>query len=172
MSDGLVRPEDWDDPVQLPDVGTVRRVLVPFDGSHHAERALAWAALAAAAAEAEVVVMVAYEPPLTKKGRGGTYVEAIRDALDDEAKALAAEAVELLSAAGCRARGVVIRGEAAAATLETFETDDCDLVVLGRRGLSSELAGIAGTLERFRSSLQGGVAEKVARHADVAVMVV
>lgn len=116
--------------------------------------------------------MVAYEPPLTKKGRGGTYVEAIRDALDDEAKALAAEAVELLTAAGCRARGVVIRGEAAAATLETVETDDCDLVVLGRRGLSSELAGIAGTLERFRSSLQGGVAEKVARHADVAVMVV
>ena len=172
MSEPLLRPEDWEQPVAISDLDNVESVLVPFDGSHAAERALAWAELITRVTNAEVVVMVAYEPPLTKKGRGALYVDEIRAALDDEAQALATEAVELLIGRGRRARGIVVRGEPAAAALETAEAEACDLIVLGRRGLTSELAGFAGTLEKVRSALQGGVAEKVARHADVAVMVV
>ena len=47
-----------------------------------------------------------------------------------------------------------------------------DLIVIGRRGLSSELTGIGGSMERLRSSLGGGVTERVARYADAPVMVV
>jgi nucleotide-binding universal stress UspA family protein len=136
----MLRPDDWEDPVVIPDLPAMARILVPFDGSHTAERALAWAELLAGASGAEIVVMVAYQPPLTKKGRGATYVEAMRDEMQAESESLANEAV--------------------------------DLIVIGRRGLSSELTGIGGSMERLRSSLGGGVTERVARYADAPVMVV
>ncbi len=172
MNEPLTRPDDWDEPVMLPEIRSIQRVLVPFDGSHCAERALAWSVLLATTASAEVVVMVAFEPPLTKRGRGSDYVEAMRTALDEEARQLATEAVQLLLDRGCRARGIVIAGEPAASALDTAESEDCNVIVIGRRGLSSETAGLAGALERFRSAMQGGVAEKVARHAEIPVMVV
>lgn len=172
MSDTLLRPDDWDEPVVVPDVDELTTVVVPFDGSHSSERALAWGELVARGAGAEVVVVVAFEAPLTKKGRGAIYVDDMRAALEAEAKALAAEAVETLAARGTKARGIVVQGEASAATLDVAETENAQLIVLGRRGLAHELPGVAGSLERFRSTMSGGVAERVARHADVAVMVV
>ena len=172
MSEQLLRPDDWDEPVQIPDPPEVSAVLVPFDGSHSAERALAWAEGMVSASGGEVIVMVAYEPPLTKKGRGSSYVEAITAAMEEEAKLLAAEAVELLVSRGVRSRGIVVRGEASAAALDTAESEGCAAVVLGRRGLSTELEGLAGALERLRSAVHGGVSERVARLAQIPVMVV
>ena len=37
------RPADWESPVVVPEAEVPERILVPFDGSHNAERALAWA---------------------------------------------------------------------------------------------------------------------------------
>lgn len=45
-------------------------------------------------------------------------------------------------------------------------------IILGRRGLTSELSGVPGAVERARASLSGGVAERVVRHAPTAVLVV
>lgn len=168
----MLRPDDWEDPVVIPDLPAMARILVPFDGSHTAERALAWAELLAGASGAEIVVMVAYQPPLTKKGRGATYVEAMRDEMQAESESLANEAVELVRSRGGASRGIVVRGEAAAAALDVAETESVDLIVIGRRGLSSELTGLGGSMERLRSSLGGGVTERVARYADAPVMVV
>ena len=107
----MLRPDDWEDPVVIPDLPAMARILVPFDGSHTAERALAWAELLAGASGAEIVVMVAYQPPLTKKGRGATYVEAMRDEMQAESESLANEAVELVRSRGGASRGIVVRGE-------------------------------------------------------------
>lgn len=172
MTDALLRPDDWDEPVSVPELDALSTIVVPFDGSHSAERALAWGELVAGNAGAEVVVVVAYEPPLTKKGRGAIYVEDMRAALAEEAHVLAEEAVALIVQRGGRARGVVVEGEASAATLDVADTEAAQLIVLGRRGLAYELPGMAGGLERFRSAMGGGVAERVARHAEIAVMVV
>jgi nucleotide-binding universal stress UspA family protein len=171
MSD-LTRPDDWDLPIRVPELGRLERILVPFDGSHTAERALAWSAMLAAAASAEVVVLVGYETPLTKKGRGSTYVESIRNELQVEAHELADEATTELLGRGVSARGIVTRGEPAAAVLQIAEDEDVDLIVLGRRGLTSELSGVPGAVERLRSGISGGVAERVVRHAPTAVLVV
>ena len=166
------RPEDWDEPVRLPDVTVPTRLLVPFDGSHNAERALAWAATTASATSGEIVVMVGFEQPLTMRGRGAAYVEAVRDGLEAEARSLAEEAVALLVERGISARGLVVKGDIAHAILDTAEAEACDLLVIGRQGLSSEIGGVAGTLDRMRDMLQGGVADKVVRHSPVPVLVV
>jgi nucleotide-binding universal stress UspA family protein len=168
----LARPDDWDDPVSLSEVETPQRVLVPFDGSHNSERALSWARLLALKAGAEVVVTVAFEQPLTMRGRGAEHIEAVRDELEAEALTLAQEAVGLLKANGVTARGVVVKGEPARGILEVCESEEADLIIIGRRGLTAELKGPAGVLDRFRDLMQGGVADKVMRHADVPVMVV
>jgi nucleotide-binding universal stress UspA family protein len=161
MSD-LLRPDDWDAPVTVPDVGSLRRIVVAFDGSHPSELALAWADLLAAAADAEVVVLVAFESPLTKRGRGAAYVEGLRTELHDEATELATEAVAALTARGRTARAVVVRGEPAASVVQVAEDEAADLVVMGRRGLTSELPGFPGAVERLRAQLRGGVADRVA----------
>lgn len=166
------RPDDWEAPVSLPDVSTPRRVLVPFDGSHNAERALAWAELIARTAQAEVVVVVAFEQPLTMRGRGAAYIETVRDELSEEATTLATEAVQLLREHSIDARGVVVKGEPARAILDTAEDEEAELIVIGRNGLTAELRGVAGALDRFRELLQGGVTDKVTRHASIPVLVV
>jgi nucleotide-binding universal stress UspA family protein len=168
----LARPDDWDAPVALPEVNTPRRILIPFDGSHNAERALSWVRLIATRADAEVVVVVAYEQPLTMRGRGAAYVETVRDELADEAMHLATEAVDLLAGTGVSARGVVVKGEPARAILDTADDEECDVIVIGRHGLTAELRGVASALDRFRDLLQGGVTDKVTRHATIPVLVV
>jgi nucleotide-binding universal stress UspA family protein len=168
----LARPDDWDDPVRLPDVNTPRRILVPFDGSHNAERALSWTRLVATTADAEVVVVVAFEQPLTVRGRGAAYIETVREELETEAVHLATEAVELLKATGVAAKGVVVKGEPARAILDTADDERCDVIIIGRHGLTAELRGLAGALDRFRDLLQGGVTDKVTQHASIPVLVV
>ena len=90
MSD---RPDDWGDPVVIPEMSRPRKILVPFDGSHNAERALAWSLLAGLNNDAEVIVLVAFDPPLTVRGRGAAYVEEMKATLEAEAKELAEESV-------------------------------------------------------------------------------
>jgi nucleotide-binding universal stress UspA family protein len=166
------RPDDWDDPVHLADVSPPRRLLVPFDGSHNSERALSWAKLVASNTNAEIVVMVAFEQPITMRGRGAAYIETIRDELQAEALHLAEESVALLTGSGVSARGVVVKGEPARAVLDTVDDESCDLIVMGRHGLTAELRGVASALDRFRDLLQGGVTDKVTQHALIPVLVV
>jgi nucleotide-binding universal stress UspA family protein len=168
----LARPHDWEAPVTLPAVSAPARILVPFDGSHCAERALSWAATVADAAGSEIVVVVAYEQPMTMRGRGASYVEMARDELASEARELASESVQLLTSRGLSARGVVVRGDPALAILETAEEEEVGLIICGRMGLTAEMGGISGAVSRIRGLLTGGVAEKIHRHSSVPVLLV
>jgi nucleotide-binding universal stress UspA family protein len=168
----LARPDDWDVPLTLPETTTPRRVVVPVDGSHNSERAMSWAKMLAQAAPAEVIVVVAYEQPLTMRGRGATWIETVRDELAEEAAHLATEAVELLVAQGVQARGIVVKGEPARAILDTADDEGIDVIVMGRTGLTAELRGMGSALDRFRDLLQGGVTDKVVRHSNIPVLVV
>jgi nucleotide-binding universal stress UspA family protein len=166
------RPPDWHEPVVLPEVTAPRRILVAFDGSHNAERALAWAAYVGARTEIETVVAVAYEQPMTMRGRGAAYIEEARAQLELEATELATEAVDLLHRHELTARGIVVKGDVAHSLLDMAETEGCDLIVIGRQGITSEVGGVAGAVGRVRDMLEGGVTAKVARHARVPVLVV
>ena len=166
MSDDRSTPATSDpgqEPLEIPEVkGRIERVLVPVDGSPGSERALAYASLVAGVASAEIVVVVAYDPPVTiRKKAGPLEVQHERVEMEAEAQELAEEAVTLLAARGHSTRGVVIRGEAAEAVLEIAERDAADLIVMGRRGHG-----------RLKGLLVGSVSERVARHADVPVLLV
>ncbi|MGZ8571089.1 MAG: universal stress protein [Actinomycetota bacterium] len=168
MSD--LRPHDWNEPVVVPESDPPRTVLVPFDGSHTAERALAWSVLVAHNNDAEVIVVVAFDPPLTVRGRGASYVEEMKATLEGEAHELAEQAVRSLLDRTVNARGKVVRGDVARAILEVADEESVDLIILGRQGVTHEVGG--ATLDRFRALMSGGIAEKVSRHAEVPVLVV
>ena len=175
------RPADWESPVVVPEAEVPERILVPFDGSHNAERALAWARMIALGTGSEVLVLVGYTQPLTMRGRGAAYIEsvredleieALRDELADEAAELAREGVQVLVTAGVQARGIVLKGDITRGILETAAQEGCGLILLGRQGLTAEVGGVSGAAGMIRDLLQGGVSEKVTRHAEVPVVVV
>lgn len=165
----LPRPGDWEAPVALPAAPRPQKVLIPFDGSHTAERALSWGILVAKNNDAEVVVVVAFDPPLTVRGRGAAYVEEMKVELHGEALSLAEESVALLQSQGVNARGVVVRGDVARGILETAEEEGVDMIIIGRQGVTHEMGD---ALDKFRALMSGGIAEKVSRHAAVPVLMV
>lgn len=162
-------PQDWDQPVQLPAVDAkFADILVPFDGSHSSELALVYAAALAGSTGGEVVVMVAYDPPITMRRRGSLTLDSIRSEMEEEAHGLATESIGLLTGRGVKARGVVVRGAVVDAILDTADSEASDIIIMGRRGLSSEMRAYGG-----RPVLgHGSVADKVTKHAKIPVVVV
>ncbi len=131
------------------------RILLAYDGSDGAKRALD-AVLALAPGSARVTVVgVAEGIPLF--GHAGTLPspeqEAERDRTLDEAR-------EALAAQGLTVGLETRAGDPATAILDVAEKDGCDLIVLGTRGL--------GTAERW---LVGSVSDKVLHHAHCSVLV-
>jgi nucleotide-binding universal stress UspA family protein len=162
-------PTDWNDPVSIPDVDTgFDLVMVPFDGSRSAERALAYATRLADITGAEVVVVVGYDPPVTVRRRGALTLESLRAEMEEEANELATEAVEAIHSRGQRARGIVVRGDIVDAILETAEAESADILILGRQGLSHEMR----TKGNLRELGHGSVTDRVVRLASIPVLVV
>lgn len=161
MSEGDAREQEWswEAPVRMPDVKQeVNTILVAVDGSEGSEKALAYAALLAGVTGAEVVVLTAYNPPMTVRRRGILAVEAARTEMEEDAKEIAAEAAQLLLDRDFETRAIVSKGDPVQAILEAAADEHADVVVLGRRGLS--------TLEGL---MLGSVSERVARLARVPV---
>ncbi len=159
MSDEGTTPVDDDEPLRIPEIDTtMERILCPVDGSEGSEISLAWADAISSVTDAEIVVVVACDPPVTIRRRGILEVEHLRVEMEEDAKEIATEAIELLLARGRRARAIVVVGEPVEAILETSQTEDVDLIVMGRRGRG-----------RLPGALVGSVSEKVARHAPVPV---
>jgi nucleotide-binding universal stress UspA family protein len=153
-------PDDWDEPVEIPEINReIGRILVPFDGSAGSERGLAYAELVAQIASAEIVIVVAFDPPMTVRRRGILLVEQAREEMQEDATELAEEAATLLIQRGHRARGIVVRGDPVQAILETIESEAPDVVVIGRRGLN-----------QFEGVMLGSVSQRVASHATIPVL--
>jgi nucleotide-binding universal stress UspA family protein len=152
-------PTEEEDELRIPEIDrSIQKILVPVDGSPGSQVGMAWADLIAGVMGAEVVVLVAFNPPMAIKRRGILQTEHLQTEMESDAKEVATEAVQLFVDRGHEARAVVVRGEAAAAILEIAQDQKMDLIVMGRRGLG-----------QIKGLLVGSVSERVSRHADVPV---
>lgn len=132
------------------------RILVAYDGSESAKRALEEVVKLWGEGTAVTVVSVAEELP--QFGRAAAMLPPEEDA---ERQRELREAKALLADRGIPAELVERRGEAAARILDEAEKEDADLIVLGTRGLSPG-----------RGWLLGSVSTKVLHHARCNVLVV
>jgi len=145
----------------------IQHVLVAVDGSHHANRAVEFAADMAAKAGARLTLVHAFHlrelPDELKhlaeiehlEGDGGKVHRVVGERVLDSAKERAQE----LGIA--EPRLVLAQGDPASTIVETAKKERADVVVVGSRGLG-----------RLAELLLGSVSYKVVMHAPCTVIVV
>jgi nucleotide-binding universal stress UspA family protein len=131
------------------------KIVLAYDGSDGAKRALDVVLELARATDRVTVVGVAEGIPLF--GYAGTLPSPEQEEARDRQLA---EAKSALARCGVTVSVAARAGDAATAILEVAENEPADLIALGTRGL--------GTAERW---LLGSVSDKVLHHAHCSVLV-
>ena len=134
----------------------MRRVLVPFDGSESAKRALQHAIeVAKREPSIELRIVRAFEPPTLRDDDTNML-----DARTHSERYLS-PAVEIARTAGVRFSSEVVVGDIATALVDYAQRAGCEEITMGTRGM-----GALGNL------LMGSVATKVLQLAQVPVTLV
>jgi len=137
----------------------MERIVVGFDGSEHARKALARAADLADDGTEVAVVCAADVSRLLRDPAGGTGPV---DPADAEARAAALdEARSFLGERGIEAKLVEGHGNAADVIVQEAEDSGADLIVVGTRGLNAA-----------KRLVLGSVSTNVVHHAPCDVLVV
>jgi nucleotide-binding universal stress UspA family protein len=133
----------------------VKTILVGYDGSDGAERAIELAQEVAQIRKAAVIVLTAFPHAPRVMDAGDKVGRDIEQAREE-----AAAAVARLMAAGVNAVSDVAEGPAAHALLEAAEIRGADLIIVGSRGRN-----------RLANLLLGSTSEEVVRRATLPVLV-
>lgn len=137
-----------------------KRVLVPFDGSEQAAKALDIAAALAKGEGAELTVLnVAEYVPVPGSPTDTIYL--IDQGIAQMQELTMKKAEHILSKHGVKAGMVAKKGHPADEILNYAKRQKMDLIIMGNRGMSG--------LERF---FLGSVSDSVAHHAHCAVLIV
>ena len=135
-----------------------RKVMVGYDGSKQADKAVEVAFSLAQSTDAKVLVFAVARPP-----EPATMVEL--DAMLEDAREHYEESFKKISKSaenlGVELETAIAVGHPVQQIVHRAETDQVDLIVLGRRGMS-----------RFEKMIVGSTSEKVLRYAHCPVMVV
>jgi nucleotide-binding universal stress UspA family protein len=133
----------------------MKRILIAYDGSESAERALDEAARLANGSDVTVVSVAELLPQF---GRAAAMLLPEEDA---ERKAELEQAKEKLAKLGVDAKTVERRGDPAEMIIEEAKQEKADLIVVGTRGLSTA-----------KGWMLGSVSSRVMHHAPCNVLVV
>jgi nucleotide-binding universal stress UspA family protein len=133
----------------------MKHILVGFDGSPNARRALE-EALDMATSDTRMTVVAAAQEPAP----GGQVLPVWAEGLEERRRELD-DAQRRLAEAGREAEVVAVLGAPADVLVEEARRRQADLIVVGRRGLSGA--------ERL---VMGSVSSKVARTAPCSVLIV
>ncbi|MFD1509628.1 universal stress protein [Lacimonas salitolerans] len=143
-----------------------KRILVPFDGSKGGEHALLKAVELATLCGAEINVLTVYRHHSMLEASFSMVRAADPGSMDDamrsHAREVAEHAKKLAIDAGAPTARAFVKAGQPARTIVRFATEhDCDLIVLGARGM--------GSVEGY---LLGSVSHKVTGLAHMPVLVV
>ena len=142
-----------------------RTIVVGTDGSDTAGKAVAQAAELAAAVDATLLVVSAFEPV-----SGARLREEAQEAPDDvrwmvnpreDVDATLEAAAEVAAGQGARSRTFARQGDPADAILDVAEEQGADLIVVGNKGMTGA-----------RRFLLGSVPNRVSHHAPCSVLIV
>jgi nucleotide-binding universal stress UspA family protein len=145
-----------------PTVQNYRKILVAYDSSENAKRALRKATELAKGSRGELAIVVAADTMnFVRIATGPTYTDFREDVLE-HGKDLLSEASAMVRNAGvARAEAAVEEGHPADMILANAKDRKSDLIVIGRRGIRG--------VERF---LMGSVSSSVINHSECDVLVV
>jgi len=139
-----------------------KSILVGVDGSPTATEALRRAARLADSTSADLHVVCAYQnATLASVGELSLASGSVGEALLSAAEELLAEALKELGVDSIKVVTHAVEGEASDALIDTAEQFNCDLIVVGNRGMRGG-----------KRLLLGSVPNRVAHHAGRDVMIV
>ena len=133
----------------------IRKILLGYDGSQSAERAVDLAASLAHKYNAAIIVVHAYPrlPRMTQPSQDDVReIHEARDSVEALVKRLAEDRLDVTPD--------VLEGPAAEAILNAAEAHDVDLIIVGRRGLG-----------KFSGLLLGSTSDRVLQYATLPVLV-
>jgi nucleotide-binding universal stress UspA family protein len=138
-------------------------ILVPLDGSAFAETALPHASALAAKFDCKITLVKVFETPHVYQSavEQGVLMDIHEAAVKDASDYLEAQKAKLTAEGLSVEINFIEGGNVAAMILEAIEESGADLVVMSTHGRSG--------LDRWRF---GSVAERVARHASVPVVLI
>ncbi len=140
-------------------MGTYKKILVAFDGSESSKNALKQAIRFQETEKAWIRVLVVlppYEGDLEIIG-----VSDIKSVLEGSSEKLIAEAKEIADTAGAAIITNVEQGQAYEKIVDVADAENCDLIVMGRRGI-----------HQFERMLMGSVTSRVIGYTKKDVLVV
>ena len=135
-----------------------KKILVPYDGSHHSERALETAIHMAQNDGASIHILYAYDK--LPDYLGEPNLQEVLNRVLSAARQLMDSAAQQAHDQGVEVTTDVLEGPAAEAILSVSEAEDFDLIVMGSRGLG-----------HLKGLLLGSVSERVLRQAKIPVMI-
>ncbi|MGC9170551.1 MAG: universal stress protein [Thermoproteus sp.] len=138
-----------------------KRILVAYDGSQHARRALEVAIDLAKKYGAKIYVAEVVDTATILGLSMGPVPPDIIDSMREKAKADLADAKAKAEAEGVQAETAMLEGDPATAIVEYADKIGADLIVTGSRGLSS-----------IKRVFLGSVSTGVVTHAKKPVLVV
>jgi nucleotide-binding universal stress UspA family protein len=145
-----------------PKVEGYSKILLGYDGSENAKRALGRAIALSAGGGAALKIVVAVNTILPVYGTTAPYYPPdYAEEVTKEGQKLLAEALGRAKKATQDVSGSVMDGHPADMILGSADREGTDLIVLGRRGISG--------VERF---LMGGVSSSVVNHSKCDVLIV
>jgi nucleotide-binding universal stress UspA family protein len=133
----------------------IRKILLGYDGSESAERAVDLAVSLAHKYDAEIIVVHAYPrlPRMMQPSQEDVReIHEARESVEALVKRLAKDQLEVTPD--------VLEGPAAEAILNVADAHDVDLIIVGRRGLG-----------KFSGLLLGSTSDRVLQYATVPVLV-
>jgi nucleotide-binding universal stress UspA family protein len=136
-----------------------KKILIAYDGSAHSQRALDCAQDLAQRYAAQLILVHAFHP--IPKEWGSPLLEEAEAHAIREGKKIIQEAQSKLGGTSLQVVTEVLEGPPAGAILRVAETRECDLIVMGSRGLG-ELTAV----------LLGSVSERVVHHSTIPVLIV
>ena len=142
-------------------MNTIKKVLVPVDGSEQARKAIDFAANLAKQNDATIHLLHVYKLPIIPEGMG-EYVISDRielQALGDQIISVAQD--EVRKKGGQHIEATVMEGDPAERIIAYAKDHDVDMIVMGNRGLGS-----------FKGLLLGSVSNKVSHRADRTCVIV
>lgn len=121
-----------------------KRLLLAFDGSIHSQKALVYAMRMSETLDASLYLLHAYAP-ITSSSLLNDEDEFL-DQEKAEGLRVLAPAVRAAETTGIDVHPVIVEGPAPEAIARVAEEQACDLIVMGRRGLTSMGEALLGSV--------------------------
>ncbi len=138
----------------------MKRILVGYDGSENAERALDFAIELASKFSARLFVVEVIDLTLFYNSGVLPPLEATKS-LEEKAKKDVKKAIEKTKSKGVDTEGITLEGDPAHSILEFAKDNQVDVIVIGSRGLS-----------KVQRIFLGSVSNKIVQESRIPVIVV